>query len=899
MFFPTDRAAFRRYEEEALAARKKRLATIESMKLREETPFDVDYTSKEDDHHAALDELWRALVADRPASSTRAPWLFETTDQRFPTHEDTMQRPVEALCIPLQRSGNEELDGSEAQDDEDPLEEIELRWASPMDGAKPCTPSRDGDILAYAVANGLGDIDFAWHEDACCWSALVDTSQHVVCTTPSTSELDAFPQSNDDDDVIEICSLDEPLALASDNAILCEEAYPLEIIRNIYTSRMSNSKLSIPCLLDMVPQSLNAMVDALHTVPVERRPNPAVDGLDVAPGGPDGASEDDDALRFQSADDPLAMYSIIGSAPAASRADAHYRKAILDCDQFHVSAHPPSLFDAWPAHLKNHWCDIAPEASATKSDTVVVQQLEVPRLKATLMVPSEALQARAMLHQAMTPTDVIICPTIVAMELPMVWSKDAHEFTEELDAPTISATDEHIASTLKRSQTDDRGDYSRAAKRPKSSKAIAYKLQDEHETTIGLVNLGDDEQGVSDDSSPSSSEELLTSLQTFVLHAARPVIWKLVKCGQFRYQETKTKSALEHLALSTLEAMELAKVDVLGARRSPDIMERCHNLGELIYLHTLRLLWHVLQEHGVSGGVMLLEACLSSEVYQKTLRKSHMSTLHSMLQLVAPSPEISNDFTPEKNERERCGSPVREQPIVLLCAEDFPYREHVSAQGRQLVPRPLDSPLGLVLDTSTGLCVAPLAIFLDDGLAQMYAYKLAEHQTVFTKIWVVLGTHFSLLACCTLNDFCSLTELHSLSDCSTSEKQVVEAHVQAFTASTSQFTANVITLMSHCPEDTLHFVSTAIAASDRQPVRSSGKGTSRALSGSSFRPRPSTHLAPTTSCSIDRWRRSWIPRARRLCPTPWRPSGRGCTSRILHQDHGLAMSHDDASSSDE
>ncbi|KDO28452.1 hypothetical protein SPRG_06690 [Saprolegnia parasitica CBS 223.65] len=831
MFFPTDRAAFRRYEEEALVARKKRLATIESMKLREEAPSDVDYTSKEDEHYAALDKMWQALVDDRPTSSMRAPWLFETTDWRFPTHEDSMQRPDETPRMLPQRSGDEAPHESGAPDDEDPFEEIELRWATPMDDAKLCMPSRDGNILAYAVDNGLGDIDFAWHEDACCWSALVDTSQHVVCITPSPSELDASPQSDDDEDVIEICSLDGLLGLAPDYTVPVEEAYPLEIIRNIYTSRMSNSKLSIPCFLDMAPQNQDAMIDMLHKVPVERSPALAVEGLDTAPGGSNAALDDDDALHFQSADDPLAIYGIIGSAPAASSTDALYRKAILDCDQLHVSAHVPSLFDdAWPAHLKNHWCDIAARASATKSDSVVVQQLEVPRLKETLMVPSEALQACAILREAEAPTEVVLCPTIIAMELPMVWSKvpscfneqlfsAANELTEVLDVPMISATDKRIATTLKRSQTDDRGD-SRATKRSKSSKTIAYKQHDEHETTIGLVNLGDDDHDVSAESPPSGKDELLSSLQTFVLHAARPVIWKLVKCGQFRYQETKTKSALEHLTLSTLEAIvltqqqELAKVDVLGARRSPDVMERCHNLGELIYLHTLRLLWHALQEYGVSGGVTFLEACLFSEKYQKALRKSHMSTLHSMLRLVAPLPENAETLTPTKSKLETCGLPLREQPNALLCAEDFPYREHVSALGIQMVARPLDSPLGLVLDASTGLCVAPLATFLDDGLAQMYAYKLAEHQAVFTKLWVVL-------------------ELHSLSDCSNSEKQAVEAHVQAFTASTVHFTANVVTMTRYgvlvqcgrphlvrslCTEDTLHFVSTAIASSDRLPV---------------------------------------------------------------------------------
>ncbi len=53
------------------------------------------------------------------------------------------------------------------------------------------------------------------------------------------------------------------------------------------------------------------------------------------------------------------------------------------------------------------------------------------------------------------------------------------------------------------------------------------------------------------------------SIKSFLMQTARPVIWALTICKQLRMQESKSKSALEHISLLTLKSM-LRKQQAVG-----------------------------------------------------------------------------------------------------------------------------------------------------------------------------------------------------------------------------------------------------------------------------------------------------------------------------------------------
>ncbi|OQR94842.1 hypothetical protein ACHHYP_00880 [Achlya hypogyna] len=677
------------------------------------------------------------------------------------------------------------------------VEDVEERWPTPVNDVVD-TPESLREVLANAIDNGLGDIGFAWYEDMGRRADLLE-SQAPLQETSSPSPLECSQQS----EAVEIFSIWTPLSSPTNEGVAEADSYPLEITRDIYTSRVSNSKLVVPRFLDEAVADTR-LVDGPH----RQRSLLAIPSQDEALSL---SLRNDEAIRDMELipiDNMLAVWNVAATT-SPSPDMLTYHKAMLDCDQLHLSTHVPSLMDHTLLALLSS--DLDDWTPTNTTDTCAIKLLEVPRLPDVPKQGLEGSRASAMLHEAIAPTSIALCVAAIAIDIPFIWHNAVAALKDHL---FVDANEDEAAMACEKTPVEEASVQLVRAKRappesdgptppdkrPRVAKTITYKVQDDGNDALDVMDMGLDDDANSPPSPKCSQEQLRSSFTTFVAHAARPVIWKLASSGQLRYQETATKSALEHLSLATLESSirqhqtQLIKLGPLTAQRTSELTQRCAVFGDLVYLHTLRLLLILLEEHGSGGGITFLEVCLAGETYQKALPPAHFNALRSMLCLVAPEPTPLHVVTPEK----RAVSANHSKTII--CAEEFPYRDTLVASGVRLIPRTLESPLGLVLDETTGLCVCPLTVFLEDALTRQFAYQLALQQELFSKIWVVLEMHTKL---------------------TTTEQQAVEAHIQAATAATVHFRATIVILTSLCPDDTLHFIGLALQAVRTLPFEDS------------------------------------------------------------------------------
>ncbi|ETV83899.1 hypothetical protein, variant 1 [Aphanomyces astaci] len=357
---------------------------------------------------------------------------------------------------------------------------------------------------------------------------------------------------------------------------------------------------------------------------------------------------------------------------------------------------------------------------------------------------------RDILAVSHTPALQRISPSTLAIDMPTFWLTASSNFkdilfpdNEEVNegaivphhcnaggelqpTPHLIAPEEHsVEKSNKRHKPEEPAHRRRKRLRTRS-------------TTIEHSTANTTSNGHAEDSSLSQS----------ISHAARPLIWSLSSKKVLQIQETPLKSALQHLSIGSLRSKVQAKY--LDLKRiihtSTTINEktqRAEIIRDLFYVHTLRLMLLVLDEHGTDACVAFVHTCVTRSKVERVLGPAYIFRLrHLVHQQEEDEPIV---VTPET----KFNTNIINQsgPWPILSSVDFPLSDDVAAlalrQGDciNVFLRELDPPLSLIVGLQTGICVVEKSIFLDDAQTKEFAYQIAQIQHQFAKIWVVLENY--------------------------------------------------------------------------------------------------------------------------------------------------------------
>ncbi|KAF0694729.1 Aste57867_14405 [Aphanomyces stellatus] len=437
----------------------------------------------------------------------------------------------------------------------------------------------------------------------------------------------------------------------------------------------------------------------------------------------------------------------------------YLKKAISECQLFLGAAFTdPPFFDHVVYTVAELNDTLFPQNDTTAE--VYIQQLLLPPSKGDL--PSDVLCGMLLeaafqiwsLATTHTKSSPRISPSAVAISLPMLWTVTTSNlkdliFPDEVDHLNISTTPVESWNSFEKSDSKpefveevenkvagetqaylvERGKRPRDAEAPERPKKL---LRAKNKNIPPLSNLA-----IAHSTPPCSSEKLI-GLISIVSQTARHVIWDLSAKKIVQIKETREKTALEHLSLSSLRSkLHSQYLDLKRAKATMSKEELRHhtkNFQDLLFVHTLRLILYGLQEYGFEGCMALIHTCTSNPKYGKLLDAATMKRIRGLLEFFRDQEQLPVVVTPEK----RTESSPNEIYVVLVSI-DVPANDAVMAlisarEDIECIPRELEYPLSFVVSIGVGICIATKDNLLEEITTMQLAFHLAQIQHQFKKV---------------------------------------------------------------------------------------------------------------------------------------------------------------------
>ncbi|KAG9402721.1 hypothetical protein AC1031_007331 [Aphanomyces cochlioides] len=243
-----------------------------------------------------------------------------------------------------------------------------------------------------------------------------------------------------------------------------------------------------------------------------------------------------------------------------------------------------------------------------------------------------------------------------------------------------------------------------------------------------------------DSSRESITQEDCLHLEKVITETAKPLIWGLSTRRLLLICASNSECQLKSISLGSLRSKLQGRYMTLKQKkRTLDREEMCQlarDIRDLSFVHTLRLMLDVLHFRGHEECAALVQTCLSSSRTEKILGNANTKRLRTIIAKRTPKQEsaVPVAVTPDDEFSARTpfnifsnvDMPLDEALETLLCADEI-FSIHA---------RELDNPLTLIVGTQVGLCIFQNEKFLDEQSTKCMAFQLAQLQH---QLWVVLG----------------------------------------------------------------------------------------------------------------------------------------------------------------